>query len=286
VVVNNKIVVSYNKTIVERRLHLEKDYTIRSIERALKLLKSYTNFKNEFSLKEMADTLKLNKSTVFRIIMTLKKWGFIEVGLDDRYKLGHEILLLASIIRDNMDIRKEAYGFMKKLAKETGETVILAVLQNYKAICVEKIESFQTVKITSQVGAVIPLFKGATGKTLAAFISKENLDKYIAVQSKLYGTEHDQSNLISEFEKIRNDKFVVTHGEVDEGVIAVAVPIFDFKREVVASLSIASPEFRFSKEKEVMLKNILMKTSCELSRTLGFRTKTGKSRAFEVGKII
>jgi len=261
------------KYLLKGGLSLEKDYTIRSIERALKLLKSYTNFKNEFSLKEMADTLKLNKSTVFRIIMTLKKEGFIEVGLKGRYKLGHEILLLASIIRDNMDIRKEAYGFMKKLAKETGETVILAVLQNYKAICVEKIESLQTVKITSQVGAMIPLFKGATGKTLAAFISKENLDKYIAVQSKLYGTEYDQSSLALELEKIRNDKFVVTHGEVDEGVIAAAVPIFDFKREIVASLSIASPEFRFSIEREIVLKNILIETSHELSKILGFRLK-------------
>ena len=250
---------------------MKNDYTIRSIERALKLLKSYTNSKNEFTLKEMADTLKLNKSTVFRILMTLKKKGFIEVDSDNRYKLGHEILFLASIIKDNMDIRKEAYSFMKKLGKETGETVILAVLQNYKAICIEKIESFQTVKITSQVGAMIPLFKGATGKALAAFISKENLDKYISVQSKLYDTEYNRPKLVIELEKIKNDKFVVTHREVDEGVVAVAVPIFDFSGGVIASLSVASPEFRFSKEREIVLKNILIETSHELSKILGFR---------------
>jgi len=250
---------------------VKNDYTIRSIERALKLLKSYTNSKNEFTLKEMANTLKLNKSTVFRILMTLKKKGFIEVDSDNRYKLGHEILFLASIIRDNMDIRKEAYSFMKKLGKETGETVILAVLQNYKAICIEKIESFQTVKITSQVGAMIPLFKGATGKALAAFISKENLDKYISVQSKLYDTEYNRPKLVIELEKIKNDKFVVTDREVDEGVVAVAVPIFDFSGGVIASLSVASPEFRFSKEREIVLKNILIETSHELSKILGFR---------------
>ena len=53
----------------------------------------------------MANALKLNKSTVFRIMTTLEKERFIEVGLDSRYKLGRGILLLASIIRDNVDIR-------------------------------------------------------------------------------------------------------------------------------------------------------------------------------------
>jgi IclR family transcriptional regulator, KDG regulon repressor len=264
---------------------LKNDYTIRSIERALKLLKSYTNSKNEFTLKEMADTLKLNKSTVFRIIMTLEKEEFIEVDSDNRYKLGHEILFLASIIKDNTNIRKEAYSFMKKLGKETGETVILAVFQNYKVICIEKIESFQTVKITSQIGATIPLFEGATGKALAAFISEENFDRYIAVQSKLYGTEYDQSSLALELEKIKNDKFIITHGEVDERLAAVAVPIFDFSGGVVASLSIASPEFRFSKEREIVLKNILIEISHELSKILGFQLKKDEPSTPKIPKV-
>jgi len=44
---------------------MKSDYTIHSIEQVLKLLKLDTNFKNEFTLIEMVEVLKLNKSTIF-----------------------------------------------------------------------------------------------------------------------------------------------------------------------------------------------------------------------------
>ena len=75
----------------------ERDYNIRSVERALNALQCFNGGSREISLMEFSRMLSLNKSTTFRILTTLRNLGFLEMADDGKYKLGAEIARLGRL---------------------------------------------------------------------------------------------------------------------------------------------------------------------------------------------
>lgn len=136
------------------------EYNVRSIERALNILKCFNADRKEIGLLEFAELMSLNKSTVYRILVNLKNAGFVDVNNEGKYTIGNEILRLASIKRDDEFLIKGAYHVLEMLAEISGETVILVKYDNCKVICIDKVESNKVLKITSEIGVSVPMMKG------------------------------------------------------------------------------------------------------------------------------
>lgn len=224
------------------------DYSVRSIERALNMLKCFNADRKEIRLLEFTELMSLNKSTVYRILVNLKNAGFVDVNKEGEYIIGNEVLRLASVKRDNDFLKKGAYHLLEILNELSGETVILSKYHNCRLICIEKIESLKVLKITSEIGVSVPIMKGATGKSIAAFLNKDEFAKCIEVQQIEFNQQYDLLKLKEELQVVRKNGYVLTTSEIDEGVTAFAMPIFGDSGSVIGSISIAGPDFRFNEE--------------------------------------
>ncbi|MBE0479142.1 IclR family transcriptional regulator, partial [Candidatus Aerophobetes bacterium] len=159
-------------------MHFQKNevYTVKSVEKALEVLKSFSLSSPILSLTEISKITNLNKATALRIVRTLKKHNFLEsLSRDGRYTIGVEVYKLGNVFFYNLDIEKKAHPYLTKLANEIKKTIHLCILDGDKALYLDKIESDeQAVRIMiSKKGSYAPLHCTGVGKILLAYQTDE-----------------------------------------------------------------------------------------------------------------
>ncbi|WP_227938296.1 IclR family transcriptional regulator [Alkalihalobacillus deserti] len=216
----------------------EKDL-VKSVERSLNILGCFSMEQQTLTIKEIASKLSLPKSTVFRLLNTLKAKNFIEQDPDSqRYQLGYKLYDLGNIYADKLDLRKLSYPIMMELNKKTAETVHLNILDMGQRVCIEKIESTHQIRSSIKVGARSSLCFGAAGKVLLAFLP-ENEIKQIIFNEQL--SAEQEEILRKDLQKIRDTGFIVTVGDRVIDKTSISAPVFDSMGRVIAGLSLSGP---------------------------------------------
>ncbi len=144
--------------------------TVRAVDRALSILKCFSSEKNQLSLGEISERVSLPKSTVHRIITSLERENFLEQdkpGGD--YRLSHEIIRLSAVALETNSLGKIARPEMQWLSDQTQQTSNLYVVKGYHRICIEQVQGPHYVRRYSYLGALLPRYRGASGKVLLAF---------------------------------------------------------------------------------------------------------------------
>lgn len=195
---------------------------VNSVLHATQILELYASQRKEYlSLTEISRALDLHKTTVYRILRTLQEVGWIEQSpTTSRYKLGTGMLLVASAVSIHLTTRDIITEEMRKLSQAVNETIVLSALRGTIGICVDMIKSRHSLSVVPDNGYIVPLDKGATGKTLLAAHSNEIIDKILAAHPL-----EEQLLLKKDIEEIRSKGGCISKGEVDQGVAAVAVPL-------------------------------------------------------------
>lgn len=253
---------------------MEREKIVQSIERALSVLEELAKEGGELGVTELAQRLKLNKSTVHRLLSVLLKFNYVDKDPQTKkYRLGMKPLYLGGVILDRLDLRREAHELLKRLAAEVNETVHLVIPDNYMALYIDKIDSNQTFRMRSQIGWYVPLHATAVGKVILAFSSREYLEKVIekGLQACTPNTITDPKKLIEHLKEVRRLGYAVDNEENEPGVRCVAAPIFDYKNKVIAALGISGSVLTVTPERVPFLAGKAKEYALEVSRRMGWR---------------
>lgn len=243
---------------------------VKSIEKTLKILSLYSMDKTSLSISEIKEELGYPKSTVFRILDTMERSGYIERNPDNhRYSLGFSFFRLGSIVQSQLDIRTVALQTMKKIMEKTSETVELNIIDGLNRVCVEKVDSPLDVRNFVRIGERKPLHLGASGKVLIAF-SKDHSQKSIIEKIQKEKLLISAEDFLKKIKEIRQKGYTVTKGERVPGSFAVSAPLLGHNGEIVASLTIAGPIQRLSEEREHQLITALLEGVKEINEKLGY----------------
>jgi DNA-binding IclR family transcriptional regulator len=215
-------------------------------DRVLDVLLLFQESWPELTAEEICELIDAPRSTTYRYIRVLRNKGFLEKSATGGYRLGPRLLQLGRIARSRLDISDIALPVMEDIARQTRETILLTRLFGDSAVCVERIEGPQTVRISFEIGQVQPLHGGASSKILLAFVDEDRWDEYLTSGLERF-TEYtitEPEALKEQLREIRRQGYCDSESEVDLGARAVAVPIKDTRGRVVAGLSTAGPVFR------------------------------------------
>jgi DNA-binding IclR family transcriptional regulator len=132
----------------------------------------------------------------------------------------------------------------------TGETVILTTYYEQEVICIEKVETNRSVRMTMDVGTRRPLHAGASSKALMAYLPPDEVQSIIdqGLSKACINTITDPNVLEDELAKIRRQGYAESQQETDLGAWGVATPVFDGRGDVIAAIGIAGPSSRMSDE--------------------------------------
>jgi DNA-binding IclR family transcriptional regulator len=213
---------------------------IQSVDRAVELLKAVAGNRTPQSVGELADSVGLNRSTAWRLLMTLEHHGLIDRDpLTQRYVTGYEILRLAASASAHELIASRARATMDRLARDTGETVNLVVLTPRGIVSIDQSDTRKIASV-SVVGIHLPLHATASGKVRLAFAEPAVRTDLMAGPLEAFTgrTITAQRALIAELDEVRERGYAVERDEFEAGVSGVSAPVFDAKGHAAAFLSI------------------------------------------------
>ena len=219
--------------------------TYQSAERVLTLLKSFDDSRTELGVADIARALSVHKSTASRLAAALERTGFL-TRVDKRYRLGVEIIRLGTLALRSFDLVATMQPAMEKLSQRTGETVNLAVPDGGDVLNVAEVPSTYILSCSGGwIGRRTRPHAVANGKVLLAYGAlnpPRELERYTPQ------TITSPGKLASELARVRRDGYATAVAELEEGLIAVAAPVFDPSGACLAALSITGPEYRMPPE--------------------------------------
>ena len=118
---------------------------------------------------------------------------------------------------------------------------VLARLYGNTVMCVADTRSAGTAVQTSyERGRPRPLTRGATSKVILAQLPTRRLNKLLATTNSSSSpvTSSSDAAFRNELALIRKNGYCVARGEVDDGRVGLAVPIFIPEQALIASLSL------------------------------------------------
>lgn len=248
--------------------------TIRSIQRALKILECFDFEHTKLTFSQIVEMINLPKSTTSRILSTLEHEGFlIRDSETQKYKLGHTMYLLGLVARESMDIRTISIPYMENITNVTNETSNLYILDGLERVCIAQVESPEPIKQLLKIGERYPIWLGATGKSMLAFLD-ESIWYEMAKDLKQFteNTVIDPVEFVNELKEIREKGYSLSLGEYYSEVGCIAAPIFNEYGEVIGCISMSGPVYRLPEDIEHYAK--LIKDSADnISYKLGYREK-------------
>jgi len=229
-----------------------------SVHKTFAVLEYFTVQKPEWGVTELANAIGTNKSTVFRFLAQMQTIGILDKDEQtEKYRLGLKLFELGNRVQLRTAFVEKTHPQLVSVANSITETVHIAVLKNHQVFYIDKVESPQGLKISSHIGSSLPAYVTALGKVLLAFLPEEEQNKsldYIFDKNETTAftknTINNKANMKVELLKIKKRQYAIDREEYEIGLICVAIPIFNQKQEVVASLSASGPANRF-KEAEV-----------------------------------
>jgi len=201
----------------------------------------------------------INKATTYRLLKTLEGCGLVaQDRVTHHYHLGHLIVQLASnpfVAHQKLVIC--SFDEMKYLRGLSGESVGLHVSIGTQSMVLAEIPSSHSITFTTGKGYISPLHCGAGPKTLLSQFPQHELEAYInGVKLVNMRTNEliDKETLLNQLERIRNEGYAVSFGELISGSAAICVPINNYP--CPAGLSIYGPEERFKDKMMGFLKDL------------------------------
>src|SRR5262252_8702521 len=144
---------SHNVPSMPKRKTESSPYKVQVIDRSLSIIDALANAHDGASLAELAEKVKLHKSTVHRLTSILERHRFVErETVTGRYRLGLRLIELGTIAMERFNIRDRAHPYLERLLYEVNETVHLCVLDAGEVIYLDKMEPVRSIRMSSRIG--------------------------------------------------------------------------------------------------------------------------------------
>lgn len=210
-------------------------------DRVLYVLAALAQHGKPINVRDLGSQTKLAKSTLYRQLALLKRWGFV-LEADGEYAPGPISLQLAVGFDLASHLVREAHADMQSLVEQSRESVGLIVAVKDQAICLDMIESSQSLRCSFEKGRGVALRAGASAKSLLAFMPEQQRIDIVTTQSELGRTQAQE--LLAELAQIRARGYATSLGEVDEGVWGVSAPLFRHRDKAIGSITLMAPGSR------------------------------------------
>jgi len=203
------------------------------------------------TLAKLAEEVPTAKSTTHRYVTTLLQLGVLRRDGAGRLRLGLKLIELANALLSADDLCLAAEPVMHELVARTGETVHLGVLDDGHVVYVAKVESPQSVRLVSHVGARVPLHCTAMGKALMARLEGNALLDAFARprEARTVHTVTAADTLSAELENVRSAGLAIDDEENELGVRCIGAAIVVGHGDSIGAISVSAPATRMTSER-------------------------------------
>ncbi|MBN1567757.1 MAG: IclR family transcriptional regulator [Acidobacteria bacterium] len=227
-------------------------YLVPAVDKALEILAMLRAEGREMNLADISKATGSHKSSVQRLMTTLCHHGFVKRDeVTKRYALGIALAEYGRVALNNLDIRQLAKPYLQALVDYSGETAVLAIMNDTKMVMIDKREPPSQIRASPFIGLRFPATATSNGKALLAWLPEERVNEIMRIEGLPAPTKNSiikPSVYKADLAAARERGYAIDREEFQEGVSGVSAPVFSPKGQVIATISLAAPAFRMTEE--------------------------------------
>jgi len=241
------------------------------LAKGLAVIRAFGRDHAALSLSDIARSARIPAATARRCLLTLEELGYVTRSGRD-FLLRPRVLELGAAYLESMNIEQITKTHLEELARKTADSAALCVLDGVDIVYVARTSVRTLLRLEAHVGSRFPAHATSMGRVLLAGLGAERLQRYFdsaELEALTERTVTDPARLRSLIEECRRLGYAVVEDELAYGVIALAVPVFDHQRRVVAALNSSSHSRRTTRSRLIRDRlAMLQQASHEISADL------------------
>ncbi|HWW63712.1 MAG TPA: IclR family transcriptional regulator [Sphingomonadaceae bacterium] len=245
-----------------------------TIERTLRALQCVAE-RGEFALKDFAEEVGIPTSTAYRLLQSLGAANFVEKATHGNYRVGRELVRLASLIIDEFDYAALAHPFLLDLADRFQETCAFALYlpKEHAFTIIDTINAAHPLQYIVEKYTPRAMVWGALGRSMLPFLPDK--DVRAAIEKQGAPIEKDMrsitmDDLKAEAETILHQGCFVATSPNALGTNGTAAPVFNSKGQLLGSLGVTVPIVRYDPALQPEISAAVIEAAKGLSAALGF----------------
>jgi len=244
---------------------------IAGLDKGLQVIEAFDQERSRLTIAEVAEHTGLTRAAARRYLLTLTALGYMRQE-NRQFALTPKVLRLGQSYLHSARLPRIAQPLLYRLAYSLGEAASVGVLDHQDLVCVAAVSAGQLISGTLQPGTRVPAWCTANGRVLLASLAPEQAARYLERAAPERITAHtivDRVRLGEEIARVRAQGYALVDQELELGLRAIAVPLRNFRGEVVAAMNISVHAGRMSvQQMEERCLPALIKFQVELNEML------------------
>ena len=221
-----------------------------TLAKGLSVIRAFGKDRPTMSVSEVAKLTEMTRAAARRFLLTLHALGYVEC--DGRsYRLAPKTLELGFSFLSSHSWLSIASPLLEMLKAELGESVSLTVLENTDVVYLTRFPANRVMTLTMEVGSRRPAFCTAMGRALLGELPEPEARRILdasELNAHTSRTVTDKERLMEEFRKARRQGYAIIDQELEEGLVAVSVPLRDDRGAVLAAANVCGHSSHLSLE--------------------------------------
>jgi DNA-binding IclR family transcriptional regulator len=226
-----------------------------AVDKAFELLAAVPGGGQTVGVSELARTMRLSKSTVFRLLTAMERNGFVERD-EGRYRLGRRLHDIGAQVYEPRPGRLHELltPIMTSLYEASRETVHLGVLLDSEVALLGRLHGRRSTPHSLHLGSRFPAHCSAMGKAMLAY-DPVAADALIArgLTARTPRSITTPQRFRAELQHVRETGVATSDQEARPNLTCVAIPLRDQARRPIAALSISGPSRGFDGHRNTLM---------------------------------
>jgi IclR family pca regulon transcriptional regulator len=215
---------------------------VQSVERALAIIRAFGPRTPAMTVTEIASATGLTRAAARRFLLTLVELGY--VSSDGRhFSLTPRVLELGYAFLSSLSLPEVALPHLERLVAASHDSSEGSILDGDEIVYVVRVAGPAIMSASVQVGARMPAAATSMGRVLLAGLPDAKLERYlerVELTPYLPNTIVDRARLREQLLRVREQGFAIVDQELEEGLLAIAVPIHDRRGTTVAAINLST----------------------------------------------
>jgi DNA-binding IclR family transcriptional regulator len=242
--------------------------------RALAILEAISHCNGSVSAVDLGPKLSLPKATAHRLMLLLEDIGFLqrEPGTK-RFIVGKRFAQMSLEALINMPKRAERHAILQALVEEVQETCNVTMLVGNEVVYIDRVECHWPLRTHFHIGSRVPIHCGASGKLFLSFMpaaKRRRLLRTAPLKRYTEKTVLDPDLIERELRHVRSTRVGIDIEEFVQGLIGLALPVFDARGRMCATVSMHAPTLRVTAASVLEFVPALQRAADAFAATLAF----------------
>lgn len=208
-----------------------------TLQRGLDVLDAVAE--GSIGLAELAKELGLTRSTTHRLAAALVERRYLTLTPREGYSLGPKLLELGFLAQRQRDLFRVARPHLEALSALTEDTVHMGVMDNDKALYLDKLPGRRRIEISSRVGDRQPVTSTGLGKALILDEDEERWRELFQRETRGKASAEALREWLGRMRGYAAEGHAFDLEENEDRIRCVAAPIRDVTGRIVGAISVS-----------------------------------------------